>query len=109
MRLATAGLTACYMFRLIALTFYGSYRGPAWTRVASPAAVAEAAAHGVPHPRDAHAHGQAERKGHEVTHGAADALRVPDRGSRTRIPDPGSRIPTEFRMDGTVRTKHPAR
>ncbi len=72
--LATAGLTACYMFRLIALTFYGSYRGPAWSRVASPAAVAEAAAHGVPHPRDAHAHGQAERKGHEVTHGAADAL-----------------------------------
>jgi NADH-quinone oxidoreductase subunit L len=71
--LATAGLTACYMFRLMALTFYGSYRGPAWTHVASAAAVAEAAAHGVPHPRDAHAHGHAERTGHEVTHGAADA------------------------------------
>ena len=70
---ATAGLTACYMFRLMALTFYGSYRGPAWTRVASPESVTEAEAHGVPHPRDAHAHGLAERKGHEVTHGAADA------------------------------------
>ena len=127
--LATAGLTACYMFRLIALTFYGSYRGPAWSRVASPAAVAEAAAHGVPHPRDAHAHGQAERKGHEVTHGAADALRAPDPGipasarqdsarasarprqglslvpSATsdvgRVPDPESRIPDPDRiLDG---------
>lgn len=36
--LATALLTAFYMFRLMALTFYGSYRGPAWTRPASPAA-----------------------------------------------------------------------
>jgi len=75
--LVTAALTACYMGRLIALTFHGSYRGPAWTRVASPAAVAEAAAHGAAHPRDAHAHGHAERKGHEVTHGAADALTAP--------------------------------
>ena len=70
--LATAGLTACYMGRLIALTFHGSYRGPAWDRVASPAATAAAAAHGVPHPDDPYAHGHAEEKGHEVTHGAAD-------------------------------------
>jgi NADH-quinone oxidoreductase subunit L len=74
--LATAVLTALYMFRLMALTFYGAYRGPAWTRAASPAAAAVAAAHGAAHPRDAHAHGQAQREDHEVTHGAAD---VPDR------------------------------
>ena len=70
------------MFRLMALTFYGSYRGPAWTRVASPESATEAEAHGVPHPRDAHAHGLAERKGHEVTHGAADARPARTRGSR---------------------------
>jgi NADH-quinone oxidoreductase subunit L len=74
--LATAVLTALYMFRLMALTFYGSYRGPGWARAATPAAAAVAAAHGAPHPRDAHAHGQAQREDHEVTHGAAD---VPDR------------------------------
>ena len=62
------------MFRLMALTFYGGVpRARRGRAVASPAAAAEAAAHGVPHPRDAHAHGQAQRKGHEVTHGAADA------------------------------------
>jgi NADH-quinone oxidoreductase subunit L len=72
--IGTAGLTACYMFRLMALTFYGPYRGPAFSPAATPAAAAQAAAHGVPHPRDAHAHGHADRKGHEVTHGAADAL-----------------------------------
>ena len=72
---ATALLTAVYMFRLMALTFYGSYRGPEWSRLASPAAAAEAATHGVGHPHDAHAHGQADRANHEVTHGAADALR----------------------------------
>jgi NADH:ubiquinone oxidoreductase subunit 5 (subunit L)/multisubunit Na+/H+ antiporter MnhA subunit len=38
---ATAWLTAFYMFRLMSLTFYGSYRGPR-SRLASPAAVAEA-------------------------------------------------------------------
>jgi NADH-quinone oxidoreductase subunit L len=78
MALATALLTGCYMFRLMALTFYGSYRGPAWARTASPAAAAVAAAHGAPHPLDAHAHGQAQREDHEVTHGAADVTGVPD-------------------------------
>ncbi len=68
----TALLTAFYMFRLISLTFFGAYRGVAWARHASPAAAAEAAAHGVPHPRDPHAHGQAQRDDHEVVHGAAD-------------------------------------
>ena len=70
----TALMTAFYMFRLMSLTFFGSYRGPAWSRMASPAAALEAAAHGAPHPRDAHAHGQAQRDDHEVTHGAADVI-----------------------------------
>jgi len=72
---ATAWLTAFYMFRLMSLTFDGSYRGPQWSRLASPAAVAEAALHGTRHPDDAHAHGEADRANHEVTHGAADVLR----------------------------------
>jgi NADH-quinone oxidoreductase subunit L len=71
---ATALLTAFYMFRLLYLTFFGAYRGPAWSARASPAAALEAAVHGAPHPRDAHAHGQAQRSDHEVTHGAADVL-----------------------------------
>ncbi|MDP9323182.1 MAG: NADH-quinone oxidoreductase subunit L [Acidobacteriota bacterium] len=75
---ATAWLTAFYMFRLMSLTFYGSYRGPRWSRLASPAAVAEAALHGAGHPDDAHAHGEADRVNHEVTHGAADVLREDD-------------------------------
>jgi NADH-quinone oxidoreductase subunit L len=70
----TALLTAFYMFRLVSLTFFGSYRGVAWARQAAPAAIAEAAAHGAPHPADAHAHGQAQRDDHEVAHGVADAL-----------------------------------
>jgi NADH-quinone oxidoreductase subunit L len=72
---ATALLTAFYMFRLMSLTFYGSYRGPEWSRLASPSAAAAAAVHGAPHPFDAHAHGEADRENHEVTHGAADVLR----------------------------------
>jgi NADH-quinone oxidoreductase subunit L len=69
----TALLTAFYMFRLMFLTFYGAYRGPAWAHAASPAAAAQAEAHGVRHPYDAHAHGQAHKDDHEVTHGKADA------------------------------------
>jgi NADH-quinone oxidoreductase subunit L len=30
--------------------------------------------HGAPHPRDPHAHGQADRPDHEVSHGAADVV-----------------------------------
>ena len=73
----TALLTAFYMFRLMALTFMGSYRGRPWVAHASPAAMAEAVAHGARHPADAHAHGQAQRPDHEVSHGAADVLAVP--------------------------------
>jgi NADH-quinone oxidoreductase subunit L len=65
------------MFRLMSMTFYGPYRGPAWAgapparRGGQPHATQEAAAHGVKHPADPHAHGQAHRDDHEVSHGPA--------------------------------------
>ncbi|HVZ21646.1 MAG TPA: NADH-quinone oxidoreductase subunit L, partial [Vicinamibacterales bacterium] len=70
----TAFMTAFYMYRLMAMTFFGAYRGPAWETAAhaSHAATNAAAAHHVAHPADAHAHGQAQRDDHEVTHGPAD-------------------------------------
>src|SRR5438105_4698468 len=68
---ATAAMTAFYMFRLMSMTFFGAYRGPAW-EAAHGAAVAVAAAHGAPHPADPHAHRQADRKQHEVSHGPAE-------------------------------------
>jgi NADH-quinone oxidoreductase subunit L len=66
----TALMTAFYMFRLMSMTFFGGYRGPAWDH-AGHGAVAVAAAHGVKHPADPHAHGQAHRQDHEVSHGPA--------------------------------------
>src|SRR5256885_1913398 len=73
----TALMTAFYMYRLISMTFFGEYRGPAWagaqhvavTAHAHPLDVREAAIHGAPHPADAGAHGQAHRVDHETTHG----------------------------------------
>jgi NADH-quinone oxidoreductase subunit L len=70
---ATALMTAFYMFRLMAMTFLGAYRGPAWARMGGAAALHEAARHGAPHPADPHAHGQAHKPAHEVAHGPADA------------------------------------
>jgi NADH-quinone oxidoreductase subunit L len=67
----TAFMTAFYMARLMAMTFFGAYRGPAW-EAGHGAATAVAAAHGVKHPADVHAHGQAQRKDHEVSHGPAE-------------------------------------
>jgi NADH-quinone oxidoreductase subunit L len=67
----TALMTAFYMFRLMSMTFLGTYRGPAWEHT-TPAAVHAAAVHGVPHPTDAHAHAQAHKAQHDVTHGPAD-------------------------------------
>src|SRR6195256_859603 len=64
----TAFMTAFYMFRLMSMTFFGGYRGPAWETASAPA-IAVAAQHGAAHPADAHAHGQANVKDHEVTHG----------------------------------------
>jgi NADH-quinone oxidoreductase subunit L len=68
---ATAFMTAFYMYRLMAMTFFGGYRGPAW-ETAGPAAARTAAVHGAPHPADPHAHGKAHLRDHEVTHGPAE-------------------------------------
>jgi NADH-quinone oxidoreductase subunit L len=79
---ATALMTAFYMFRLIYMTFDGAYRGPAWDAAGHAPAIAPqdrakdirvAAAHGAPHPADAQAHGHAHEDDHEVAHGPADA------------------------------------
>jgi NADH-quinone oxidoreductase subunit L len=67
----TAFMTAFYMFRLMSMTFFGAYRGPAWETTGHGAA-AVAAVHGVKHPADPHAHGQAQRADHEVSHGPAE-------------------------------------
>ncbi len=79
--LLTTLVTAFYIARLMALTFMGSYRGGPWSPVASAAAASTAAAHGVRHPADAPAHGQAQRADHEVTHGPA--LRGPTSMARS--------------------------
>jgi NADH-quinone oxidoreductase subunit L len=70
----TALMTAFYMFRLMSMTFFGGYRGPAWEAAGHGHAhgAAVAAAHGVKHPADPHAHGQAHRSDHEVSHGPAE-------------------------------------
>jgi NADH-quinone oxidoreductase subunit L len=70
---ATSLLTAFYMIRLMAHVFFGKYRGPRWQPVAAPASAAAASAHRVAHPADPHAHGQAQRAAHDVSHGAADS------------------------------------
>src|SRR5476649_1395679 len=52
---ATALMTAFYMFRLMAMTFFGAYRGPAWETAGHGAvsgAVTTAALHGTAHPAD---------------------------------------------------------
>jgi NADH-quinone oxidoreductase subunit L len=69
--IVTALMTAFYMYRLMSMTFFGSYRGPAWEQTTA-ADVRVAAIHGVAHPTDAFAHGQANRPKHEITHGPAD-------------------------------------
>ncbi len=71
----TALMTAFYMFRLMSMTFFGNYRGPAWEH-ASAAAVHAAAAHGVPHPVDPHAHDDAHGHGHGPWHGPHESPRA---------------------------------
>jgi NADH-quinone oxidoreductase subunit L len=68
---AASLMTAFYMSRLMAMTFFGTYRGPAWETAHAPA-VATAAGHGVAHPADPHAHGHADQADHEVSHGPAE-------------------------------------
>jgi NADH-quinone oxidoreductase subunit L len=76
---ATAFMTAFYMFRLMSMTFFGNYRGPAWEASGHATSASGrlkdaqvAAAHGAPHPSDAHAHGHAHEDDHEVAHGPAE-------------------------------------
>jgi NADH-quinone oxidoreductase subunit L len=77
----TAMMTAFYMFRLVAMTFFGAYRGPAWEGAGHGAAIGVhdhakdakvAAVHGAKHPVDIHAHGHAHEPDHEVAHGPAE-------------------------------------
>jgi NADH-quinone oxidoreductase subunit L len=65
----TAFMTAFYMFRLMAMTFFGAYRGPSWD-TATHGAVAVAAVHGVKHPSEPHDdHGGSAGHGHGAWHG----------------------------------------
>ena len=57
----TALMTAFYMFRLMSMTFFGGYRGPAW----------EAAGHGQGGHAAQGAHGRAQDTGHGTTPGHA--------------------------------------
>jgi len=77
----TAMMTAFYMARLVAMTFFGAYRGPAWETAGHGAPLdihdhakdaKVAAAHGASHPVDIHAHGHAHEPEHEVAHGPAE-------------------------------------
>ncbi len=77
---AAAMMTAFYMFRLMAMTFLGTYRGPAWDGhghgpvESAQAHVADmhlAARHGVGDPADLSAHAHAKEPEHDLTHGAA--------------------------------------
>jgi NADH-quinone oxidoreductase subunit L len=52
----TAMMTAFYMFRLMSMTFWGEYRGPAW---------------------DAAGHGHASEPAHDVAHGPAEPHDAP--------------------------------
>jgi NADH-quinone oxidoreductase subunit L len=77
----TAAMTAFYMFRLMSMTFFGAYRGPAWETAGHGVAIGRhdrakdatvAAVHGAKHPIDIHAHGHAHEPEHEVAHGPAE-------------------------------------
>ena len=85
----TAIMTAFYMFRLMSMTFFGAYRGPAWEAAGHGAAIGVhdrakdaklAAVHGAKHPVDIHAHGHAHEPDHEVAHGPAEPHQPPDSG-----------------------------
>src|SRR5262245_40777527 len=65
---ATALMTAFYMFRLMSMTFFGSYRGPAW----------EGASHSG-HGASAHGHGPAHDSSHGPAHDAGHGT-VGDQG-----------------------------
>src|SRR5262249_17960577 len=60
---ATALMTAFYMFRLMSMTFFGSYRGPAWEGASHSGHGAAASAHGHGPAQDA-GHGSVGDQGH---------------------------------------------
>jgi NADH-quinone oxidoreductase subunit L len=67
----TAFMTAFYMFRLMSMTFFGTYNGPSW----------EGAAHGAGQAAGAHAHGHgahddARSHGHGAWHGPHESPRA---------------------------------
>jgi NADH-quinone oxidoreductase subunit L len=65
---ATALMTAFYMFRLMAMTFFGAYRGPAWD--AAKGHAGDRGGHGHhPVPGDAHAAADDHGHGHGEWHG----------------------------------------
>jgi NADH-quinone oxidoreductase subunit L len=66
----TALMTAFYMFRLISLTFFGPYRGPAWEGAGHDGS--GAAGHGHDSPGAAPSHGH----GHGAWHGPHEAPRA---------------------------------
>ena len=71
---ATALMTAFYMWRLMAMTFFGAYRGPAWETHGGHDAHGQAAhAHDDPGGHDAHGHAAAHDddsgRGHGPWHG----------------------------------------
>jgi NADH-quinone oxidoreductase subunit L len=85
MAVASALMTAFYMFRLMAMTFWGSYRGPAWEAAGHGAShgaqVPAPAAHAAHDPHAAHddaAHGGGH--GHGAWHGpheSPSAMTIP--------------------------------
>jgi NADH-quinone oxidoreductase subunit L len=70
----TALMTAFYMFRLMSMTFFGSYRGPAWEHAAHAAVPAEPHGHGHGHGDQAHAQDD-HSHGHGAWHGPHESPR----------------------------------
>jgi NADH-quinone oxidoreductase subunit L len=93
---ATALMTAFYMFRLVSMTFFGSYRGPAWDAAGHGAHAGTAsdrlkdlraaAHHGASHAADVHAHGHAHEPEHDVSHGPAEPADDPGHGGHGHGP-----------------------
>ena len=79
----TAMMTAFYMFRLIAMTFFGHYRGPAWEASGHAAGTVEAR-RGDSHPSDPRSQGRAQN--HQVSHDPSE----PDGHSNDAGRDAGS-------------------
>ena len=97
----TAFMTAFYMFRLVAMTFFGAYRGPAWETAAprgggrSPPATARRI-----RPIRTRT-GRRTWQDHEVSHGPAE----PHGAQRRTTPHDTTRTPPDTAMDrGTGRT-----